>query len=61
MPSASIADHHDSRKLAIQPPAAGRQRSGPVFAIAIVLARVAAGGSSMRFLAPPTGAAIVPW
>ena len=43
MPSASIVDDHEIRELTISPSRADRQRSGPIFAIVIVLTGIAAG------------------
>ena len=43
MPSASIVDDHEVRELTISPSRADRQRSGPIFAIVIILTGIAAG------------------
>jgi H+/Cl- antiporter ClcA len=46
-PAVSIVDDHEIRELVLRPSPAGRQRSAPVFAIAVVLTGVAAGLSGM--------------
>ena len=43
MPSASIVEDHEIRELTISPSRADRQRSGPIFAIVIILTGIAAG------------------